>query len=163
MALACLTVSTLIAQISVNTKPAKGSFQTLQITRFEVDPKVGMSNERLNVLMLEVADELFKIKRFKDIVEPSTPYQSSGKGTDAQLLHLTGYVSDYYSVLPEESDKAISSLFARVRVTVKFTDDSGNVLLEQEIGKHVIYPLSFGDVTRKLGKEIAHLAKTNFF
>ena len=147
------------AQSKVN--PAKGAFKILRIEKFVVDPKVDMSNERLNVLMLEIADELYKIKKFDEILEPKD--QLPANLPDKRVLYLTGAVSGYYSVLPEQSDKIISTLYGRVKVTVKFTDESGNVLLEQEIGKHVIYPISFGDVTRKTAKEIARLAKKNFF
>lgn len=147
-------------------KTAKGKYTVARLERFEVAANVEMSKERVNVLMLEIAEELYKLKKFKDVIEPGKPLPPAM--ASAQVLRISGTVTDFYSLLPEGSPTLMGSEFVgHIKVNVVFSEGlTGEKLLEKEIAKRVVagpYQLVFHGLTQRTAKELAQQAKKTFF
>lgn len=69
--------------------------------------------------------------------------------------------------MPQKYTTESGEIWTRVKIQVKFIDSSDNkVLLEKEIDRRVYfgaYQFYFGDVGRKVAKEVAKVARKTFF
>src|SRR4051812_13506409 len=60
------------AQTTEPARDLKGKYLAVEVEKFEVAKDVDIPDNQINVLMLEIVDELFKIKKFDQVIKPSS-------------------------------------------------------------------------------------------
>ncbi len=68
---AVLSASALLAMAQAATDNIqKGKYRAIEVSTFEVAPGMDIPSNQINVILLEIVDELYKIKKFDRITKP---------------------------------------------------------------------------------------------
>ena len=166
LSIAFLFAATLAAKAQTPATDLKGKYRAIEVTRFAVDPSVDIPDNQIDVLMLEIVDELYKIKKFDQISKPSKTAPAT-KSYSQPTIRIEGTFTKYFALIPQKLSTEDGEIWTRVKVQVKFVDAAdGKTLLEREVDRRIFFgALQFirSDVTRKAAKEIAKITKKTFF
>jgi len=143
---------------------AKGKYNVVEITRFDVKEGINFPADYQVTLMEELNTQLRDTKRFKEVLREGETSPEPG----APALKLVGTVTKY-----DAGSRAARYLIGfgagktKIVAHVKFTDRAtGQVLFESDVDGKVIIGFIGGDslgATRGLAKEVAKKAKQQFF
>ena len=164
--LTCVFFSPAFTQVSTPLANVKNVYHTIEVTRFDVDPSVDIPANQIDVLMLEIVDEIYKLKKFDQILKPSKNLIAQADNTKP-TVKLIGTFTKYYALIPQKQTVESGDIWTHIRVQIKFIDAAdGKVLLEKEVDRRIflkINPFATQDVTRKVAREIAKITKKTFF
>jgi len=157
-----------IAQDAVPDKKSRGKYTTIEVSRFEVTQGSSIPENVINLIMLEIVDEMYKLKAFQRIIRPNIKNEFEGTNDTGPKVRLTGTILKYDAGINlEKYTVSIPSIGTKAKAKIKFLDlATGTVLLEKEVGGSDLLPFPgqlTNDATRKLAKEVAKITKKNFF
>lgn len=151
------------AQTSKNTTDLKNKYQAIEVSRFEVSPTLNIPTNKITLIMLEIVNELDKLKKFKKITKANLKNEFEDDQSTEPKIRLIGSIVDYKPGI-SNGDR---ELFSKVIATIKFIDATdGKILLEEVVDGKVFFPIfsSWTDTsTHKLAKETAKIIRKNFF
>lgn len=177
----CLFTS--VAGLAQDTKSrVKDKYQHVEVAKFDINDGVEFSAALLDVLMAEIADELNKLKKFKQVttvdddqakaetaeVKPDAVADPGAVKADApeSKIRLSGTVTKYKPGSRIARYMIPGAGITQIKARIKYVDAvTGSVLFEKEIDGKVVIGFFGGDsdgASRRLAREIAIIAKKKF-
>ena len=185
IALMIIALCASVSAFAQNTKNEsnKNKYQKIEITRFDIKEGVEkLTDSSLEVMMSEIADELKKLNKFKEVtIEPTKPNDTAtideAKTDPPQVeaeskplestIRLVGTVTEY-----KEGNRTARYLVgfgagrAKIKAHIKILDSTGSTLLEKDVDGNLVVGFFGGDsksITRGLAKEVAKITQKKFF
>ena len=146
-------------------KPAKGSFQNIEVTRFAIKEGVeNFSADWLITMTDEMVKQLQETRSFKEVLREG----EHPAAADASTLKLAGTVTEFKA--GSRAKRYLVGFGAGktvIKAHVQWVDQAnGNVVFEDDVDGKVIIGAIGGEsigATRGLAKEVAKVTKKQFF
>lgn len=156
------------AQKAVPDKKSPREYTTIEVSRFEFTQGDSIPEKVIDLIMLEIVDEMYKLKTFRRIIKPNLKNEFESSDDIGPKIRLTGTIIKYdVGINAEKYTVSFPSVGTRAKARIRFLDlAKGTVLLEKEVGGSDWLPFPgqlTNDATRNLAKEIAKITKKNFF